>query len=171
MSFNSIFMKSQNYKLLAVATIVALAFFRLIPHPPNFTPILAISVFAGIKFKDNLFSYLVPVSAMLVSDAIIGFHDGMIIIYLAIVLSAFISRKFNTINTSVLSSCFLFFLITNFQVWIMSSGYSKSLSGILECYTLAIPFFGMTLLSTFFYSYILFYGYALLTKIKLYQKI
>ena len=164
-------MKNQKYKLLAVATLVALAFFRLIPHPPNFTPILAISVFAGIKFKDNLFSYLVPVSAMLVSDAIIGFHNGMIIIYLAIVLSAFIARKFNTINTSVLSSSILFFLITNFQVWIMSSSYPKSLFGILECYTLAIPFFGMTLLSTFFFSYVLFYGFAFLTSDNLYQKI
>ena len=164
-------MQNQKYKLLAVATLVALAFFRLIPHPPNFTPILAISVFAGIKFKDNLFSYLVPVSAMLVSDAILGFHNGMILIYLAIVLSAFIARKFNTINTSVLSSSILFFLITNFQVWIMSSSYPKSLLGILECYTLAIPFFGMTLLSTFFFSYILFYGYAFLTSIKLYNKI
>mgnify|MGYP006422430709 FL=1 len=164
-------MKNQKYKLLAVATLVALAFFRLIPHPPNFTPILAISVFAGIKFKDNLFSYLVPVSAMLVSDAIIGFHNGMIIIYLAIVLSAFIARKFNTINSSVLSSCLLFFLITNFQVWIMSSSYPKSLYGILECYTLAIPFFGMTLLSTFFFSYVLFYGFTFLTSNNLYQKI
>ena len=164
-------MKNQKYKLLAVVTLVALAFFRLIPHPPNFTPILAISVFAGIKFKDSLFSYLVPVSAMLVSDAILGFHNGMILIYLAIVLSAFIARKFNTINTSVLSSSILFFLITNFQVWIMSSSYPKSLLGILECYTLAIPFFGMTLLSTFFFSYILFYGYAFLTSIKLYNKI
>jgi len=164
-------MKNQKYKLLAVATLVALAFFRLIPHPPNFTPILAISVFAGIKFKDNLFSYLVPVSAMLVSDAIIGFHNGMIIIYLAIVLSAFIAKKFNTINTSVLSSSILFFLITNFQVWIMSSSYPKSLFGILECYTLAIPFFGMTLLSTFFFSYVLFYGFAFLTSDNLYQKI
>ena len=164
-------MKNQKYKLLAVVTLVALAFFRLIPHPPNFTPILAISVFAGIKFKDNLFSYLVPVSAMLVSDAIIGFHNGMILIYLAIVLSAYIARKFNTINTSVLSSSILFFLITNFQVWIMSSSYPKSLLGILECYTLAIPFFGMTLLSTFFFSYVLFYGFAFLTSDNLYQKI
>ena len=102
-------MKNHKYLLLAVTTIIVLSLFRLIPHPPNFTPILAISVFAGIKFKDNLFSYLVPVFAMLVSDAIIGFHSGMIIIYLAIILSAFIARKFNTINSSVLSSCFLFF--------------------------------------------------------------
>ena len=108
---------------------------------------------------------------MLVSDAIIGIHSGMIIIYLAIVLSAFVSRKFNTINTSVLGSCILFYLITNFQVWVMSASYPKSLTGILECYTLAIPFFGMTLLSTFLYSYILFYGYSFLTKIKTYQKI
>ena len=164
-------MKNHNYLLLAVTTIIVLSLFRLIPHPPNFTPVLAISVFAGIKFKDNLFSYLVPVFAMLVSDAIIGFHSGMIIIYLALVLSAFISRKFNTINTSVLVSCILFYLITNFQVWVMSSSYPKSLTGILECYALAIPFFGMTLLSTFFYSYILFYGYSFLSKINIYQKI
>ena len=164
-------MKNHKYLLLAVTTIIVLSLFRLIPHPPNFTPILAISVFAGIKFKDNLFSYLVPVFAMLVSDAIIGFHNGMIIIYLAIVLSARISRRFNTINTSVLGSCILFYLITNFQVWVMSSSYPKSLNGILECYTLAIPFLGMTLLSTFFYSYVLFYGYSFLSKIQTYQKI
>ena len=164
-------MKNQKYLLLAVTTIIVLSLFRLIPHPPNFTPVLAISVFAGIKFKDNLFSYLVPVFAMLVSDAIIGFHSGMIIIYLAIVLSAYISRRFNTINTSVLGSCILFYLITNFQVWVMSASYPKSLTGILECYTLAIPFLGMTLLSTFFYSYVLFYGYSFLSKLKTYQKI
>ena len=164
-------MKNHKYLLLAVTTIIVLSLFRLIPHPPNFTPILAISVFAGIKFKDNLFSYLVPVFAMLVSDAIIGFHNGMIVIYLAIVLSAYISRRFNTINTSVLGSCILFYLITNFQVWVMSSSYPKSLNGILECYTLAIPFLGMTLLSTFFYSYVLFYGYSFLSKIQTYQKI
>ena len=164
-------MKNYKYIFLAVTTIIVLSLFRLIPHPPNFTPILAISVFAGIKFKDNLFSYFVPVFAMLVSDAIIGFHSGMIIIYSAIVLSAFVSRRFNTINTSVLGSCILFFLITNFQVWLMSPSYPKSLTGILECYTLAIPFFGMTLLSTFFYSYILFYSFTFLSKIKTYQKI
>lgn len=164
-------MKNHKYIFLAVTTIIVLSLFRLIPHPPNFTPILAISVFAGIKFKDNLFSYLVPVFAMLVSDAIIGFHSGIIIIYSAIVLSAFVSRRFNTINTSVLGSCILFFLITNFQVWLMSPSYSKSLTGILECYTLGIPFFGMTLLSTFFYSYILFYSFTFLSKIKTYQKI
>ena len=95
----------------------------------------------------------------------------MLVIYSTIFLSAFIARKFNTINTSVLSSCILFFLITNFQVWIMSSSYPKSLSGIFECYTLAIPFFGMTLLSTFFFSYVLFYGYSFLTSIKIHDKI
>ena len=164
-------MKNHKYLFLAITAIIALSLFRLIPHPPNFTPIFAISVFAGIKFKDNLFSYLVPVFAMLVSDAIIGFHSGMIIIYLAIIFSAFISKKLNSMNTSVLGSCISFYLITNFQVWIMSSNYPKSLTGVLECYTLAIPFLGMTLLSTFFYSYVLFYGYSFLSKIKIHQKI
>ena len=164
-------MKNQKFILLAITTIIVLSVFRLIPHPPNFTPILAISVFAGIKFNNNMFSFLVPIIAMLISDAIIGFHSGILVVYSAIFLSAVIAKKFNRINSSALASCILFFLVTNFQVWIVSTTYSKSLSGIIECYTLAIPFFGMTLLSTFFYSYILFYGYALLTKIKPYQKI
>ena len=164
-------MKNHKYLFLAFTTIIVLSLFRLIPHPPNFTPILAISVFAGIKFNNNLFSFLVPIIAMLISDAIIGFHSGILVVYSAIFLSAVIAKKFNSINSSVLASCIIFFLVTNFQVWIVSPGYSKSLSGILECYTLAIPFFGMTFLSTFFYSYILFYGYALLTKMKVYQKI
>ena len=143
-------MKNQKYLFLAITTIIALSLFRLIPHPPNFTPIFAISVFAGIKFKDNLFSYLVPVFAMLVSDAIIGFHSGMIIIYIAIVLSAFIARKFNTINSSVLSSCILFFLISNFQVWMMSSSYPKSLLWYTRVLHSCNSFFGYDFTQYFF---------------------
>lgn len=164
-------MKNQKYILLAITSIIVLSLFRLIPHPPNFTPILAISVFTGIKFKNNLFSFVIPIIAMLISDAVIGFHSGILVVYSAIFLSAVIAKKFNNINSSVLASCVLFFLVTNFQVWIVSPSYPKSLFGILECYTLAIPFFGMTLLSTFFYSYVLFYGYSFLTSIKLYHKI
>ena len=61
-------MNNEIHKLVIVVIILGLTFFRLIPHPPNFTPILAVSIFAGIKFKSNLFSYLIPIIAMFLSD-------------------------------------------------------------------------------------------------------
>lgn len=164
-------MNNNKKKILAVLVILILVFFRLIPHPPNFTPILAISVFSGIKFKSNLFSYFVPVLAMLLSDAIIGFHSGIYLIYATLIIAAAVSKRFNNINSAALSSSFLFFLITNFYVWVISSTYPKTLLGIIECYTLALPFFAMTLLSTFFFTYSLFYGFSYLSSIHIYQKI
>ena len=164
-------MNNDKKKILAVLVILILVFFRLIPHPPNFTPILAISVFSGIKFKSNLFSYFVPVLAMFLSDAIIGFHSGIYLIYATLIIAAAVSKRFNNINSAALSSSFLFFLITNFHVWVISSTYPKTLIGIIECYTLALPFFAMTLLSTFFFTYSLFYGFSYLSSIHIYQKI
>ncbi len=164
-------MNKERQKLLAVVIIIALAFFRLIPHPPNFTPILAISIFAGMKFKNNLFSYFIPVVAMLLSDTVIGFHSGVYVIYPTIVIIALMARRFKNINSAAFSSSFLFFLVTNFQVWIMSPSYPKTFLGILECYTLALPFFGMTLLSAFVFSYCLFYGFSYFSSIRIYQKI
>ncbi len=164
-------MNNDRKKILAVLVILILVFFRLIPHPPNFTPILAISVFSGIKFKSNLFSYFVPVLAMFLSDVIIGFHSGMYLTYATLIIAAAVSKRFNNINSAALSSSFLFFLITNFHVWVISSTYPKTLLGIIECYTLALPFFAMTLLSTFFFTYSLFYGFSYLSSMHLYQKI
>ena len=164
-------MNNDRKKILAVLVILILVFFRLIPHPPNFTPILAISVFSGIKFKSNLFSYFVPILAMFLSDAIIGFHSGIYLIYATLIIAAAVSKRFNNINSAALSSSFLFFLITNFHVWVISSTYPKTLLGIIECYTLALPFFAMTLLSTFFFTYSLFYGFSYLSSIHVYQKI
>lgn len=164
-------MNNEIHKLVIVAVILGLTFFRLIPHPPNFTPILAVSIFAGIKFKSNLFSYLIPIIAMFLSDAFIGFHSGMYVIYPTLILTVLIARNFNSINSAALFSSILFFIVTNFQVWIMSSSYSKTLSGIIECYTLALPFFSMTLLSTFLFSYCLFHGFSFFSSTSLYQKI
>lgn len=164
-------MNKEIHKLVIVAVILGLAFFRLIPHPPNFTPVLAISIFAGIKFKNNLFSYLVPIIAMFLSDAFIGFHSGMYVIYPTLILTVLIARNFNSINSAALFSSILFFIVTNFQVWIMSASYSNTLIGMIECYTLALPFFSMTLLSTFLFSYCLFYGYSFFSSTSLYQKV
>ena len=164
-------MNKEIHKLLIVAVILGLTFFRLIPHPPNFTPILAVSIFAGMKFKNNLLSYIVPVVSMFLSDVIIGFHVGMYVIYPTLVLTVFIARNFNNINSASIFSSILFFIVTNFQVWLISTSYSNTIYGMIECYTLALPFFSMTLLSTFIFSYCLFYGFSFFSSISLYQKV
>ncbi len=160
-----------NNKFLVLIIILLLVIFRLIPHPPNFSPILAVSIFAGIKFKNHFFAYMIPVFAMFISDFFLGFHSGIFVIYSTLLSAAVLARNFNKIHTaSIFSSC-LFFLTTNFHVWIMSPSYSKDILGFTECFSLAIPFFGMTLLSTFFFSYSLFYVYSFITSIPTYQKI
>tara|TARA_B100001093_G_scaffold268750_1_gene256959 strand:+ start:417 stop:917 length:501 start_codon:yes stop_codon:yes gene_type:complete len=163
--------KKINNGLIVLIFILLLVISRLIPHPPNFSPILAVSIFAGIKFKNDFFAYIIPVLAMIISDFFLGFHSGIFLIYGILIIVAVLSRSFNKIYTAcIFSSCF-FFLTTNFQVWIMSSSYSKDFIGFFECFSLAIPFFGMTLLSTFFFSYSFFYFHSLIFSIPTYQKI
>lgn len=160
-----------NNKILVLIIIFLLVLSRLIPHPPNFSPVLAVSIFTGIKFKNHFFAYMIPVFAMFISDFFLGFHNGIFVIYGTLLFAAILARNFNKIHiASVFSSC-LFFLTTNFQVWIMSASYSKDIPGFVECFSLAIPFFGMTLISTLLFSYSFFYVYSFITSIPTYQKI
>jgi len=160
-----------SFRDIAIILVLIGAFMRLIPHPPNFTPILAIALFAGTKFKDSRYSFIIPVVAMLISDMVIGFHYGMTLIYSIMILATVIGRYFKGIFSAAIVSSLLFFLISNFQVWLVSGMYQKSIFGLIECYTMAIPFFGMTLLSTLTYTYALFSVFYLLTKTPKYQRV
>jgi hypothetical protein len=114
---------------------------------------------------------MIPVLSMFISDFFLGFHNGIFVIYGTLLFAAILARNFNKIHiASIFSSC-LFFLTTNFQVWIMSASYSKDIPGFVECFSLAIPFFGMTLISTLLFSYSFFYAYSFITSIPTYQKI
>ena len=143
-----------------IVLILILAFSRIIPHPPNFTPIISMAVMSGFLLKNSYTSIVVVLLSMLISDIIIGFHSGMIIVYLSLTLIIFtfnkFSKKLSILNVALLSlsGSLLFFIITNFGVWITSELYDKNISGLLKCYVLAIPFFHNTLVSTLFFSYI-----------------
>ena len=93
---------------------------------------------------------LVPVTAMFVSDLYLGLHSFMIWIYGTIMLCTLVSRYLNLITMSILAPV-IFFITTNFGVWLTSTLYPKTLDGLILCYTMAIPFFRNTLLSTIFY--------------------
>ena len=138
-------------------TIIILAISRIIPHPPNFTPILAMAVTMPMLTSDRYIGLLIPLLAMFVSDIFIGLHNTMIWVYMsfiAVTLTSYVfikQFKFVNVLTMSLLSSLLFFIVTNFGVW-TSGYYGYTLSGLVACYVMAIPFFTNTVLSTLFYS-------------------
>ena len=143
--------------------IVILAFSRLIPHPPNFTPLLGMAVFAGARLDNRLFATLAPLTAMFLSDLIIGLHSGMSVIYFAILVNVFfgfyLKDRFGPlqIGGTLISGALLFFLITNFAVWYGNNFYSNDFAGLITCYTMGLPFFQNTLISSLMYGFAAFY--------------
>ena len=148
--------------MIAVVLILAAAFSRLIPHPPNFTPLAAMALAGGV-YLDRRFALLVPVLALFLTDAILGFHNLMVFVYGSFLAIGFLGlwlashKKPMIVFGSALASSVLFFIVTNFGVWAMDGTlYAKTLAGLIECYTLAIPFFRNTLLGDVLYTGILF---------------
>ncbi len=143
---------------------------RLIPHPYNFAPITAIALFGGAHFRNKVFAFLVPMSAMLLSDTLLGFHNEMPGVYLSFGLIVLIGRwvrKNQTalrIGEATVGSSFLFFVLTNLWVWIVTPQYAKTIAGLTACYTMALPFFHNTLAGDLLYSTVLFGGFALVER-------
>jgi hypothetical protein len=108
---------------------------------------------------------------MLLSDIFIGFYSHIFFVYLSLCLITFIFFKVNLqINYKNLFifgffGSLIFYLISNFGVWILSDLYEKNFSGLVTCYFLAVPFFKNTLFSTLIFSYSAFFGYKYLNKI------
>ena len=149
----------KNY-FLPICLIIVLSFSRLIPHPWNFTPVLAMGIFSGFYFKNFILSSFIVVFSMFVGDLFLGFHSTMFFTYtsliIAVVLGLLIKKfKFTEILFYGVASSVCFFLVTNFGAWLTLEMYEKSLAGLLQSYILAIPFFHNTLLSTFLYLILL----------------
>ena len=151
--------KYKSY-ILPICLIFILSFSRIIPHSPNFTPVLAVGIFSGFYFKNFILGFFIVVSSMFLGDFYMGFHNTMFFTYAslsaAVLLGVLIKHfKFKEILISGLVSSAIFFIITNFGVWILSGMYVKNFSGLLQSYVMAIPFFHNTLISTFLYLIIL----------------
>ena len=123
---------------------------RLIPHEPNFTPILSISIL-GFLFSTILsVKVLIVLGSMFFSDLIIGTHDFILYVYFSLIILIIFSNSKNYIYM-IFFGPLIFFIITNFGVWLNSSYYTKNINGLIESFYMAIPFFKNTILSTFFY--------------------
>ncbi len=151
--------KNFQVNIFPISLIFILALARLVPHPPNFTPVIDVAIMSSFFFKNIYLSILVLLFSMLLGDIFLGFYNNMIFVYTSlifIVLTFFqLSKKINFKNLFIFGfvGSFIFYLFSNLGVWMLGNLYSKDLKGLVECYVLAIPFFNNTFFSTLVFSY------------------
>jgi hypothetical protein len=159
-------MNKPRFTMLAVM-ILAAAASRLIPHPPNFTPIAAIALFGGAHFSSKRVAFLVPLAGLFLSDLVFGFYAITPVVYGSFALTVCLGfwvrhrRSVQRIAFAAIASAVLFFMLTNFGVWAIDNLYPKTPAGLMDCYVAAIPFFQNMLLANVLYSTLLFGGFAL----------
>lgn len=150
-----------------LAAILLAAAMRLLPHPPNFSPVAAIALFSGAYLNKRALAFSAPLGALFLSDIFIGFHSQMFTVYgsmaLVVCLGWLVARRRSVvaIGSAAVAGSVLFYLITNFGVWAFSDMYPKTAAGLIACYVAAIPFFQNSLAGDLFFTTILFGGFAL----------
>jgi hypothetical protein len=146
-----------RFFVTSISIFFVLAFSRFIPHPPNFTSLIALSfyvpVFFGLRFLPVL------LISFAITDLIIGYHSGTHWTWGSVLLIGLASQYFTKnlsfrLSGALLGAC-VFFLVTNLGVWLSGSLYEFTLGGLISCFTLALPFFGYTVISTFIFSTII----------------
>lgn len=164
-NFFLVLQKLTNPMIIIIIAIIL----RLVPHPANFAPIGAMALFGGAYFSKK-YALTVPLIAMFGSDIFLGFHNTMIFVYGSFLITGLIglklrnSKTFKKIIFASLFSSVVFFAITNFGVWLVGGLYPKTLTGLIVCYEMAIPFFRNTIIGDLFYTGVFFLSYAFLVK-------
>ena len=142
-----------TYLKFSLGIFLVLAASRFIPHPPNFTSLLALSFYVpallGIRYLPAL------IIAFIFTDFFIGFHSLLLFTWGSVIIIGLISKYFcNSLSlrlTGALTGALIFFVITNLGVWLNGS-YGYNFEGFLACYTLALPFFAYSIISTLIFS-------------------
>lgn len=171
-----------------ISIILIAALLRLFPHSPNFAPIGAMALFGG-AYLPKKYSIIMVVAAMLISDYLLlyinpfspnwsnfskfyppqaAFHSTMLFVYASFMINILIgwliakNKSISTTFTGSLAASLQFFLLTNFAVWAMGA-YSRGIEGLIQSYTMGLPFFKYTALGDLFYTAMFFGAYELAT--------
>ncbi len=164
--------------LIAIAMILAAALSRLAFYPLNFSPVIAMALFAGAVIKDKKLAFLLPLAAMFLSDVLFevtniapGFWGwGQLIgygIFALITVLGFSLKKINVFKVAGFSiaSSLIFFLLSNSSVWLLSTNYyAPNFTGWVECLAAGIPFLKNGMAADLVYSAVFFGGFALVEK-------
>ena len=145
--------------MLAFILLVIGVVSRVMFHAPNFTPVIALALFGGMTLKKGQAVWM-PLALMILSDLVIGLHGILVFTWGSVVLVSALGRRqrsrrspLGILGAGTLSAV-IFFLVTNFGAWLVM--YPQTPEGLIQCYTLAIPFFRNTLISTLVYCGVLF---------------
>lgn len=169
-------MKSSSEILFVLFLVVLGVVSRMVPHPWNFTAIGSMALFSSFSVRSNRSLIVLPFVSLMISDALIGFYDGMIYTYIGFAVGMLLSlgyfrkqaalslvgRALTVSGLSVVSS-FVFFLITNFGVWKGSTFYVQNMSGLMMSYVSGLPFLFSQVAGDLFYAGIVFGLYEYLT--------
>lgn len=152
--------------ILMLSLLALAASWRLLPHPDNMTPVMAVALFAGLWLKQPLLRIAAPVGVMLVSDLLLGFHDTMVFVYVAMLLPVLAApllkgRKAPAYAGMAVANALIFFLVTNAGVWLVSGMYSPGLEGLLQSYVMGLPFLWKSLAGDLFFALLFYHAFAL----------
>ena len=148
--------------IIPVIMLILLVISRMISDIPNFTATIALIIFTGYLIRDKFLGVFIILLSQIISDLYIGIYSSMFFVYGAYVVIALLTPvimnklSFKSILISSLIAPTIFYIISNFGVWIIGHGYPLNLDGLIACYVAAIPFFDETLLSTVIFSITIF---------------
>ena len=147
---------------ICLGIFLALAVSRFVPHPPNFTSLIALSFYVPVIFESQFIPAIILSFA--ITDLVIGYHYGTFFTWGSVLLIGLISNYFRKSLIKRLSGALvgaiIFFIVTNFGVWI-SGMYEYSFNGIISCYVAAIPFFAYSAISTILFSFLIEISYKI----------
>lgn len=161
-------MNTRNITLFVL--ILGAALSRMIPHPWNFTAIGAMALFGSAHFSNKKLSLILPMLALLVSDVAMGYQPQWLSVYAPFLMIGMLGWNLQgrvsavRVGGSAVLASVIFFVVSNFGVWASSQMYAMNWQGLVQCYAMALPFFGNQVAGDLFFSGALFAGYELLRK-------
>ena len=163
-------MNKKQKILLPIILIIFAISTRFLPHPANFTSIGAIAIFGGL-YLNKKYALILPLVAMFISDIFIGFYSPWIMasVYVGFILMGVMgllvrkNKKISTVLAGTIGGSIIFFLLTNAGVWLFGTMYQHNLSGLIQSYTMAIPFFRNSLLGDVFFVGLLVSSYEMVS--------
>ena len=143
---------------------------------PNFAPVAALALYSGFFFRNSWFAALIPISVLTITNLYLGGYESWVVmlsVYACLILPVLFGKKLlsqkvdgqfsvPTVMGLTLFGSLLFFFVTNYASWLY--WYPKTVSGFVECYMAAIPFFRFTLMGDFFFCFVFFSAHALATR-------
>lgn len=150
-----------NSERLALGLIVLGVLSRVIPHPPNVTAVVGVTLLGAYAIRSPWLAALIPVAVMALSDVVPGWHSSALFTYVGMLAGAFIGRgllrqlSVLRLGGAAFLASLVFFVISNFGVY-LGGYYGYGIEGLLACYAAAIPFWGYSLVGDIGSTAILF---------------